>query len=107
MSLTGSVISIGMALALWVVGVYFYYGYFYRTKGATPGKLLFDLRVLDGKTGTYLGTQQTIGREVFGKLLSAFTLGIGYFMAGVREDKKALHDIVCDTRVVHVRKRST
>jgi uncharacterized RDD family membrane protein YckC len=33
--------------------------------------------------------------------LSALPLGIGFFMIGWTDQKKGLHDIVCDTRVIH------
>jgi uncharacterized RDD family membrane protein YckC len=40
-----------------------------------------------------------VGRY-FAHMLSAFTLYIGYMMAGWDEEKRALHDRICDTRVV-------
>jgi uncharacterized RDD family membrane protein YckC len=36
----------------------------------------------------------------FGKLLSAIILGIGYIMAAFDSEKRALHDMICDTRVI-------
>jgi uncharacterized RDD family membrane protein YckC len=33
-------------------------------------------------------------------MLSAIILMIGYIMAGFDEQKRALHDILCDTRVI-------
>src|SRR6185295_14800308 len=44
----------------------FFFGWFYRNKGATPGKLLLGLRVVDAQTGTYLGWGQTFMREIVG-----------------------------------------
>jgi hypothetical protein len=35
-------------------------------------------------------------------MLSAFTLTIGYIMAGIDEQKRALHDRICNTRVVRI-----
>jgi uncharacterized RDD family membrane protein YckC len=32
--------------------------------------------------------------------LSVFTLGIGFIMVGLRQDKRGLHDLVCDTVVI-------
>jgi len=29
------------------------------------------------------------------------TMGIGYIMAGLDTQKRALHDRICDTRVIH------
>ena len=58
------------------------------------------LKVIDNSTGNLLTFKQVFLREVIGKFLSSLTLMIGYIMAGVRHDKRALHDLVADTRVV-------
>lgn len=34
-------------------------------------------------------------------LLSYWTLGIGFFMIAFRKDKRGLHDLICDTKVVY------
>jgi uncharacterized RDD family membrane protein YckC len=36
----------------------------------------------------------------FAKILSAFILLIGYIIAGFDSEKRALHDMICDTRVI-------
>jgi uncharacterized RDD family membrane protein YckC len=52
----------------------------------------------DGEPITYW---RAFGRY-FGKLLSGIILGIGYLMAAFDEEKRALHDRICHTRVVKV-----
>jgi uncharacterized RDD family membrane protein YckC len=85
--------------------IFFYYGWFYSTKGATPGKMVMDLRVLREDTGTHLSYWRSFGREFVGKaILGMATLGVGYLMAAFREDKKALHDLAFGSRVVRIRK---
>jgi uncharacterized RDD family membrane protein YckC len=42
---------------------------------------------------------RAVGRH-FAKYLSSFTLGIGYIMAGIDDEKRALHDRICNTRVI-------
>ena len=79
-----------------------YYPIFYMKFGATPGKLAFKLRVIDIKSGSYLGYGQSVLRELFGKWLSILTLGIGYLLIGFRKDKRALHDLIARTQVVRV-----
>jgi len=74
--------------------------WFLSKKGGLPGKLLLGLKIIDVKTGSFVTPGKAIGRETAGKLLSALTLMIGYFMAGIRKDKKALHDIICGTQVI-------
>lgn len=66
--------------------------------GATLGKMAFRIHVVtaDGGRVSYL---RAFGRY-FGKLLSALTLGIGYLLAAFDQQSRALHDRICNTRVV-------
>lgn len=77
-----------------------YEAWFLARRGGTPGKLALGLRVLRAG-GQPLNTGRSIGRT-FGYLLSGMLpFGIGYIMAGVDDEKRALHDRICDTRVVY------
>lgn len=80
--------------------IFFYYGWFYANKGATPGKMLLKLRVIHDETGGNLTYGRAFAREVLGKFFSFLTLGIGFIIAGFRADKRALHDFICTTRVL-------
>jgi uncharacterized RDD family membrane protein YckC len=65
---------------------------------ATLGKMLLGLIVTDDQ-----GRPITFGRATgrfFSKLISRFTLGIGYIMAGFTQRKQALHDLIANTLVV-------
>ena len=42
---------------------------------------------------------RALGRY-FAKILSAAICGIGYIMAAFDEEKRALHDRICNTRVI-------
>ena len=66
--------------------------------GATVGKMVFHLRVVtaDRKQLTYL---QSLGRH-FAKFLSSIICGIGYIMAAFDNEKRGLHDQICNTRVI-------
>jgi uncharacterized RDD family membrane protein YckC len=72
--------------------------YFIGKYGATPGKMACKLEVIrsDGAPLTY---GRATGRY-FADYLSKLTLFIGYIMAAFDEEKRALHDRICDTRVV-------
>lgn len=83
-----------------IVLSFVYYGWFYKNKGATPGKLAVGIKVVDAETGEFIGYFQTFGREVPGKMISGVILMIGFIMAGLRPDKRALHDLIFRTRVV-------
>jgi uncharacterized RDD family membrane protein YckC len=75
--------------------------YFTGKYGATPGKMACKIEVI--RTD---GSPLTFGRATgryFAEILSSLTLFIGYIMAAFDEEKRALHDRICDTRVVRKR----
>jgi uncharacterized RDD family membrane protein YckC len=65
---------------------------------ATPGKMVFGKKVIvaDGSPMTF---SRALARHL-STYISGFTLGIGYLMAAFDSEKRALHDRICDTRVV-------
>ncbi|MDQ1243698.1 MAG: hypothetical protein QG565_38 [Campylobacterota bacterium] len=66
--------------------------------GQTPGKKAYEIKVVDGKSGEYIGFFRALFR-FFAFLFSATTL-LGLFLPFYRRDKKALHDLICNTIVV-------
>ncbi|MFA6959583.1 MAG: RDD family protein [Opitutaceae bacterium] len=83
----------GIALALG------YAIFFVRKYDATPGKMALGLRLFRAD-GSKLSNGRIVGRH-FAEWLSAMTLAIGYFMVAFdKEQRRALHDRVCDTRVI-------
>jgi uncharacterized RDD family membrane protein YckC len=80
--------------------IFVYYGWFYKNKGATPGKLLMGLRVVDLETGMNLSYGRTFLRDIVGKPIGYLTLFIGFILAGFRSDKRALHDLLASTQVI-------
>ncbi len=90
----------GMLMGIgFVIGIA-YYVFFVGRFGATPGKMLLKIKIIraDGGNVSYgLAT----GRY-FAELLSGCpTLLIGYIMAAFDDEKRALHDRICGTRVVY------
>ena len=77
------------ATETWLIGKY----------GATLGKMACGIRVVrpDGSPVTYL---RAFGRY-WAKFLSGIMLLIGYIIAAFDAEKRALHDHICDTRVVY------
>ena len=67
--------------------------------GATPGKKAMGLRVV-GPEGDKPDLMTALCRETFGRYLSSL-LFIGYFLCLVDPEGGALHDRICDTRVVY------
>ena len=66
--------------------------------GATLGKMACKIYVVTAEGGrvSYL---RACGRY-FARVLSAFTLLIGYIMAACDPEKRTLHDRICNTQVV-------
>ena len=80
---------------------FLYYGWFYKNKGATPGKMLMRLRIARADTGTNLTYWRAFGRETLGKILSSMVLFIGFLLVVFRQDKRALHDLLFNTQVTY------
>jgi uncharacterized RDD family membrane protein YckC len=92
---------LGLAYLLTIVGHACYDGLFIGRLGATPGKLAAGIRIIR-TDGSRVGAGRAFGRY-FAKLLSFFALGIGYIMVAFDSEKRGLHDMICDTRVVNAR----
>ena len=75
--------------------------YFLSSNGATPGKMALGLRVIRADGGP-ITPMLALGRH-FAMWISAFILMIGYIMAGFDPEKRALHDRICETRVIYSR----
>jgi uncharacterized RDD family membrane protein YckC len=73
---------------IWFVGKY----------GATPGKMACKIKIVTSDGGK-VSYARALGRH-FAKWISGFTLMIGYLMAAFDDQKRALHDRICDTRVI-------
>jgi len=66
--------------------------------GATLGKMAVKIRVVTAEGGR-VSYGRALGRY-FAKILSWVVCGIGYIMAAFDEEKRALHDRICNTRVI-------
>jgi uncharacterized RDD family membrane protein YckC len=75
--------------------------YFVSSRGATPGKMALGLKIIRADGGP-VPVGLATGR-FFAQFLSAFILYIGYIMAGFDPEKRALHDRLCETRVIYSR----
>jgi uncharacterized RDD family membrane protein YckC len=84
--------------AFMVVVASAYYIVLHATLGQTIGKMVVGVTVvrLDGRP---LTPGSSVARYA-GYFVSAAILMLGYVMAGVRADKRALHDVLAGTRVV-------
>ena len=75
--------------------------YFVSTRGATPGKMALGLKIVRAD-GSPVDAGLALGRY-FAHWISGIILGIGYIMAAFDSQKRALHDRICETRVIYAR----
>ncbi len=90
-------------ILLYLCGVSYFIVCTYYT-GTTPGKRLMNLRVIDGSGLAQLPAVNVIYRETVGRFLSGFLVAIGYLLIAIDNEKRGLHDILCDTRVIYAKK---
>lgn len=69
-------------------------------RGATLGKQAMRLKVVSSE-GESLTFVNALYRETIGKYLSEAVFYLGYLIMGADREKRTLHDILCDTRVVY------
>jgi uncharacterized RDD family membrane protein YckC len=81
--------------------VFAYQIYFVSKRGGTPGKLILGLRIIR-VDGSMLSKGQAAGRYLC-YIIDGMILYIGFIMAGFDEEKRALHDRICDTRVIYAK----
>jgi uncharacterized RDD family membrane protein YckC len=90
--------TLGLNFAISTAISLFYEAFFLVQYGATPGKMIFGLKVITPDGGG-ISWGRAIGRY-FAKILSGITLFIGYIMAAFDSEKRALHDYIAGTRVI-------
>jgi len=87
-----------MALVVGMLLEIAYRIFFIGAYGATPGKMACKIRVVNAD-GSKVSYGKATGRA-FAEYLSAVICLIGYIMAGFDDEKRSLHDRICDTRVI-------
>ena len=75
--------------------------YFWTTSGATPGKMVMKLKVVNAQTGELLDPGTSILRYV-GYFISALPLYLGFIWVAFDENKEGFHDKIAKTRVIKV-----
>jgi uncharacterized RDD family membrane protein YckC len=95
--------SLGFAPVLWLFTLIFatlYTSVLHSMCGQTVGKMLTRIRVV-GLDDALVGFGTALLRH-FAYFASLGTFTLGYLMAGLRRDKRALHDLIAGTRVERV-----
>lgn len=99
-ALTGSTGDTGFISLIGVLVAIAYYIYFGSGKWqATPGKRALGIYIVRTDGAPISGTL-AFGRYL-SYVLSGLPLGLGFLMVGWSDENKALHDMICGTRVVY------
>jgi uncharacterized RDD family membrane protein YckC/TM2 domain-containing membrane protein YozV len=84
-------------IRLFIVLSYFVlFNYFY---GATPGKIVFNLEIID-KSNQHISFTQSLVRYI--AYFVSYIFLIGFIMICIRKDKRGLHDLISGTKVIYV-----
>jgi uncharacterized RDD family membrane protein YckC len=90
----------GVVFQFIIYGLGVLYSTFFLGKyGATPGKMICQLKVVDAN-GNKIGYGRALGRGA-AEILSNIICSIGYIIAAFDGQKRTLHDHICNTRVVY------
>jgi uncharacterized RDD family membrane protein YckC len=91
-------------LGLWIALWWCYFVVGWGILGATPGKWVMGLRIMDYHQHCPIGPVRALLR-LAAYCVSAVTLEWGHLLIVLRTDRRALHDILAGTRVVRRSKR--
>ena len=78
---------------------------FWKTKQATPGKMVISAKIVDAGSGKAPGTGQLIGRYL-AYYVSSIPLGLGFLWVAFDRKKQGWHDKLAGTVVVRPKHRS-
>ena len=71
--------------------------------GGNLGKLIFNLRVVDENSGQHLSKNTAFYRYVLGYIFSMKFFGLGFIQIIRKEDKRAWHDDLFQTKVIKIK----
>jgi len=87
---------------LWIAMWWSYFAVGWGLAGATPGKWVVGLRVVDHRGRVPIGVTRALLRMV-AYTVSSLSLGVGHALILLRADRRALHDILAGTRIVRAK----
>jgi uncharacterized RDD family membrane protein YckC len=85
---------------IWLGLFFIYFTMFGYLGGQTPGKMLFGIQVQSVALAPLSGGQAVL--RALSYVFSSLFLGAGFFFMLLNKDRRALHDFIAGTRVVHL-----
>jgi len=86
--------------ALWVLYAWYYVIHGWARRGGTPGLRLLGLRLTDWRRNIPIGYARAFLRMA-ALLVTILSLGLGFFTIPFNSNRRALHDLLAGTLVVH------
>lgn len=71
-----------------------------KWRGATPGKKVVHIKIVDAKSLQEIDNKQAITRSL-GYIISTLLFLVGFLMVAFRTDKRGLHDLLAGTVVIY------
>ncbi len=90
----------GACGVLWLVYGFLYFVHGWARRGGSPGMKLLRLRLMDWRHRSPIGYSRAFLRSAAG-MVTILTLGAGFLVSVFRRDRKALHDVLAGTLVIH------
>ena len=90
-------------IVIYLLGAVYFIVLTYKT-GATIGKKIMHIQVVSAEERE-MTLFEVIYRETVGRFLSALIIYAGYFLIGLQKEKRGLHDLMADTKVVYCHKK--
>lgn len=90
-------------IVVYVLSVMYFIILTYKT-GATIGKRVLHLKVVSVEERD-MKWFEVIYRETIGRFLSGLLLCAGYFMIALHGEKRGLHDLMSDTKVIYCHRK--
>lgn len=91
---------LGACVTLWFLYAFLYFVHGWARRGGSPGIRLLGLRLVDWRRRLPIGYSRAFLR-LAASVVTILALGLGFLVVPFRRDRKALHDLLAGTMVVH------
>ena len=95
------IIKIGLFI-IWIFVLVFYEIWIHVRFGQSIGKMITGIRVIRIEDYGPL-TYKLSFLRLLGKIINCFTLGIGFFIVAFHGQKRGLHDLIANTKVIYIK----
>lgn len=88
----------------WLAVLMFFFVYFWQKFGQTLGMKTWHIQLVDAKTNQLITYPQALKRSLFASL-SLLLLGVGYWYMLLHPQRRLLHDLASDSKLILLKKQ--